>query len=274
MADARLRLQLSTRDLARRAGISQAYVVALERARNSGGQHGPTPTVDVVAALAHALGLDPVKLFTSGLRSAGRHALVVVDDARLPIIGRLREVSGTAVDMWVAARSPNAFPDADASHAIQLRTRTNRRYEPTKVAASLDRELRRLAPAIEGANVGFVFGEMSDVMTKLDDPSSVIAFEDTWATVTTNAAAHVGARAQWNVCVYEIAAIQALADPVAASLSLMRTHDIVLASRNDHLISGLAGVRQIAVQLRPPTQSAKAWRTTVDHIVGEVRRAS
>jgi hypothetical protein len=248
--------------------------VALERARNSANEPGPTPTVDVVAALAHALGLDPVRLFTSSLRSAGRHVLVVVDDARLPILDRMRAIAGPTVDRWVTARSANAAPDAIGGHAMQLRSRANRTYETTTIAMSLRRELKRLAPVIEGANVGFVFAEMSDVMARLDDPSSVIAFEDSWGTVVTDAAAKVGAHAEWNVCLYEISAIQALPDPVAAAISLIRTHDTVLADRHDHLVSGLAAVRYIAERLRPSTQSGRAWRSTVDHIVGEVGSAS
>jgi hypothetical protein len=244
--------------------------VALERARNSASEPGPTPTVDVVAALAHALGLDPVRLFGDTLRSAGRHALLVVDDARQPIIDRMRAIAGPTVDTWVAARSAKAAPEASGSHAMQLRSRANRTYETTTIASSLGRELKRLAPVIEGTNVGFVFAEMSDVMARLDDPSSVIAFEDSWGTVVADAAGNVGARAEWNVCLYEISAIQALPDPVSAAISLIRTHDIVLADRHDHLLSGLAGVRYIAERLRPSTQSARAWRSTVDRIVGEV----
>jgi hypothetical protein len=230
--------------------------------------------VDVVARLAHAFGLDPVVLFASCLRSAGRHALLVVDDVHQPIIDQMRNVAGPTVDAWVAARSANARAVADGSHALQLRNRANKTYETTAIAASLDRELTRLAPVIEGANVGFVFAEMSEAMATLDDPSSVIAFEDSWAAVVANAAAKVGAHAEWNVCAYEISAIQALPDPIGAAVALMRTHDTVLATRQGHMVDGHRGVRHIVAQLRPPTESVRAWRVTTDRIVAEFGRVS
>jgi Helix-turn-helix domain len=263
---------LSTRDVARLAGISQAYVVALERARSAVGEPTPTPTVDVVARLAHALGLDPLALFAVSLRSAGRHALLVVDDASQPVINRMRHVAGPAVDTWVTARSAKALDDG--GHALQLRSRANKTYETEAIAATLGRELTRLAPVIEGANVGFVFAEMSEAMATLDDPSSVIAFEASWATVVASSAAKVGAHAEWNVCVYEISAIQALPDPVAAAVMLIRTHDTVLAVQRDDVISGQRGMRQIVAQLRPPNESVHGWRSTTARIVAELGLAS
>ena len=65
----------STRELAIRAGISQPYVVALERARAGEARRGPTPTVDVVAALAHALDKNILDIFVYSLRPVGRHVL-------------------------------------------------------------------------------------------------------------------------------------------------------------------------------------------------------
>jgi hypothetical protein len=198
----------------------------------------------------------------------------VVGDARQPVIEQMRGAAGPAVDAWIAARSVEGRVVADESHALQLRSRAYKTYETTAIAASLGRELQRLAPVIEGANVGFVFAEMSEAMATLDDPSSVIAFEDSWATVVADAAAKVGAHAEWNVCVYEISAIQALPDPVGAAVALMRTHDTVLATRDGQMFGGHRGVRHIAAQLRPPTESVRAWRATTDRIVAEFGRAS
>jgi transcriptional regulator with XRE-family HTH domain len=269
VAEARHRLQLSTRDVARRAGISQAYVVALERARAAGGEPSPTPTVDVVARLAFALGLDPLVLVASGLRSAGRHVLCVVEDARLPIVNRLRDLAGRSVDTWVAARPAGGSVVADGSHPLRLRRGVSSAYEPTAIAASLGRELKRLAPVIDGANIGCVFAEMSEVMTTLEDARSVIAFEDSWDAVVANAAAKFGAHAEWNVCVYEISALRALPDPVGSVTSLVRTHDTVLAFGQDRVATGSRSVRHIVAQLRPPTQSVRAWRATTDHLAAE-----
>jgi transcriptional regulator with XRE-family HTH domain len=271
ISEARRRLQLSTRDVARIAGISQAYVVALERPRTSHDAPGPTPTLDVAARLAYALDLDPIRLIADGLRAASRHALLVVDDARRPVVDAMRKLAGPAVDAWIAAR-PTSAPrlPSDGSHTVQLRTNLKRPYQPTSIAASLNRELKRLAPVIDGATVGLVFAEMSEVMATLKDPSSVIAFEDSWARVVANAAARVGARAEWNVCVYEIAALRALPDPVGAAVSLMRTHDTVLAIHNDRMVSGHSGVRRIVSELRPPTESVRVWRATTDRVIADL----
>jgi hypothetical protein len=123
---------------------------------------------------------------------------------------------------------------------------------------------------VEGANIGLVFSEMSEVMAKIDNPSVVISFEDSWATVVANAAAKVGAHAEWNVCVYEIAALRALPDPVAAAVSLVRTHDTVLDFHQDRIGVGQRGVRQIVTHLRPANHTVRSWRATTDRIVADL----
>ena len=143
---ARQRLGLSTRELSRIAGISQPYVVALERARNSGLRQGPTPTVEVVARLAHALGCEPATLFAAALRQVGRHVLLVVDDAERSPLEYARQATRPGPDTWVlAGLSPAIRGAAGAGHrSIALHRDSRREYEPANIASSLRDELQRL----------------------------------------------------------------------------------------------------------------------------------
>ncbi len=262
--------QLSTRDLARLAGISQSYVVALERPQSAGDPPGPTPTVDVLARLAHALGLHPGELFEQSMRPAGRHVLLVVDDANQPMLDSVRSLTGDRTATWVAADA------AREPHALPLRLRRNKRtrYERTVIEASLHGELARLAPLITGHDVGFVFAEMSAVMTALHNPEELIDFEHRWAEVVATAAANVGAHAAWNVCVYEIDALRALPDPIAATLELVRSHDTVWSIDHNRVSVGAKGVRRIAERLRPEGSSARSWQSVTNRLVDQSRLAS
>ena len=118
--------------------------------------------------------------------------------------------------------------------------------------------------------MGLVFAETSDVMSALDDPLTVIAFEHQWAEIVTDAAASVGAHAAWNVCVYEIGALKALEDPVDAALELMRSHDTLWAARRSEVANGASAARRILGRLRPATVTRGAWRTTSEHFVEDL----
>ena len=117
IAQRRTALGLSTRDLARLAAISQSYVVALERSRLRG--DGPTPTIDVVARLASALGLSPTDLFHGGLRRTSTHVLLVVDDLRratMPSVLRAApELQGQTVLLNLSGRG-----DKDVNEVARL----------------------------------------------------------------------------------------------------------------------------------------------------------
>jgi hypothetical protein len=225
------------------AGISQAYVVALERPVVNEATIGPTPTVDVVARIAFALGLDPVELLRSSLRSVGRHVLLVVDNESESPVSILRRVSGNGVQSWIMA-SPIAQSDPTVG-SIRLRTRAAKSYRPESIAVSLRRELKRCAPAISGKRIGLVFNEMSEAIATVTNPMSIIEYEQSWPEVVNDAALSVHSTVEWNVCVYSFEAIRSLPDPQAATESLMNHHDTVLTAADDRLVSGLAARRAI-----------------------------
>lgn len=266
----RRRLQWSTRVLAAHAAISQPYVVALERAATHPAQPGPTPTVDVVGRLAHALGLDATALFALSMRRVGRHALLVTDDGQASAAQVARRRVGRGLDTWVVARTGGADDD---TLSIDLR-RGTARYRPAAITAALGTELRRLAPAVEGRHIGLVFAETSAVMSNLDDPTTIVEFEHRWGHVVGAAAASVGAHAAYNVCVYESAALAALDHPVEAVTDLLRSHDEVWSARQGRLVTGADAARRVLGRLRPTGCSASAWRQSVDDIIHDLGLAA
>ena len=87
---ARRQLGRSTRDIAKRADVSQPYVVALERAAR--GVDGPTPTIDVLVRLAAALDLSADVCRERGLSvdEAGFHAAMAKQQAAGRAAGKFK----------------------------------------------------------------------------------------------------------------------------------------------------------------------------------------
>ncbi len=268
VSGSRIALGWSTRELARRARISQSYVVALERPGSMPGEGGPTPTLDVVARLAAAIGIDVHQLVSAGLRPVGRHVLLVVDDHTVPTLERARGAA-TSVDRWlVAARDRQ---DSAVEHQlIDLRRDRRQRYEHGAIEESLRAELALLQPSVRGEQLGLIFAETSDVMSSLVDPTPVLSFEERWSDVVTGAADDLGAHAAWNVCVYEMAALSALGDPLAATMHLMRTHDTLWSGRGADTAVGATAARRILRELRPAGSSPGVWRQAVEELITEL----
>lgn len=272
MLDARRRLGVSSRDLARRAGISQAYVVRLERASLPGTHPRPTPTVDVLARLAEALQLQPADLLASTLRRAGRHVLLVTDGCVRHPLDHVSASVGGSVDTWLLASSAaRLHPAARADHrSIDLRRGPPRAYDPHVIADSVRDELAVLAGELHGQQLGMIFPEVSHVMRTLANPAVVIDFECRWADVVSSAAATIGAHAAWNVCVYDVDALRHVADPVEAAVDLMRTHDTIWSARSDRVVAGVPAARRILGGLRPADRPAAAWRAMANRLIEEL----
>jgi len=217
----------STRDLSQRAGISQPYVVALERARAGEERRGPTPTVDVVAALAHALDRDLLDIFIYSLRPVAQHVLLVTQGNATPPLDILRAESGETVDNWV--------------HPITLHREKSATYDQKKISKQLNVEIAAMKEHIDGKNVGLVFTETSNVMQYVSNPQAVISFEHTWADVVAQAVKSVGGHAAWNVCVYTAASMSQLPDGIASAQVLFDTHsEVWFASGEDVTIGEVA----------------------------------
>jgi transcriptional regulator with XRE-family HTH domain len=217
----------STRELAVRAGISQPYVVALERARAGEERRGPTPTVDVVAALAHALDKNLLDIFVYSLRPVAQHVLLVTQGSATPPLDILRAESGETVDNWV--------------HPITLHREKSATYDQKKISKQLSAEIAAMKERINGNNVGLVFTETSNVMQHVSNPQAIIDFEHKWADVVAEAVKSVGGHAAWNVCVYTAASMNALHGGAASAQVLFDTHsEVWFASGDDVTIGDLA----------------------------------
>lgn len=214
----RNQLGWSTRELAQRANISQPYVVALERARNtkSKTKTTPTPTVDVIAQLAFALDIDASTLFARAMKIASRHVLLVVDETAPTPLKIVQQSSINQPQKWLCAAK---------SGDISLRRKKSRQYKPADIAKALNTELQNLRGKIANQTLGLIFSETSEAMTEFDNPQAVLKFENKWADIVDKAATSVGAQSAFNICVYKIADLKTLTNPTKAFDELIEVHD-------------------------------------------------
>jgi transcriptional regulator with XRE-family HTH domain len=268
-------LDWSMRELARRAGMSQPYVVALER----GALNGPTPTVEVVARLAHALGIDPTDLFAQSLRPAGRHVLLVTDGAAPPSLDAVRrfaapDPSGPPQWVWAASSATGRRSGAGPDATIDLRRDLTDPYDPHRIEQALDRELDAVSIDTAGHDIGFVFADTSRVMAAADEPGVLLEFERRWADVVAGCARRHGARAAWNVCVYALADLSRTSDPAGTAVDLIRSHDDVWWRHGGRAATGRSAVTSILRPLAPPGTTARAWRARVATVADEFSRVA
>ena len=256
LCDGRRVLGLSTRDLAQLAGVSQAYIVALERAARPLAENGPTPTVEVVARLAWALRREPTALFAASLRYPARHVLHIIEfPGKQSSLDLARDAATTPVDAWIwsTAKASGAPDGAPVHDSIRLHLQRDRAYKPERIVDVMKRELAALNGVRPGElgrqRLGLVFDEMSEVMRTVTDPDAVIAFEANWAQTVEAAVNTIGARVAWNVCVYELAALRRLSDPAGAAQSLLRSHDTVWFSHARGRATGDAAARRLLRRL-------------------------
>lgn len=273
----------STREVARRAGISQPYVVALERAARPGGatSHAPTPTLDVVARLAAAFSISPTALLESALRPTGRHVLYVADGDASPLTalaGDAGESDGDGddrVDAWIWV-GDGAPPATARPHAAPRRMRLRRELTPTfdhdAVARALTTELRSIPADTRPTHVGLVFGDTSRVLDRLAEPGSLIDAEHTWARTVSTAAWSAGVHASRNVCVYQLDSLRRLDDPAAACLDLLRSHDDVWFDAGRRARRGRPAARGLLHAVRPDGVPAHRWRTEVAQLLAQEAR--
>lgn len=270
IAAARTERGWSTRELARRAGISQPYVVALERSREAATERTPTPAVDVVARLADALGIDPATLLSAAVRRSARHVVLVLDSDHRHPLSHAREFAGDNDSQWVWASSQsNGVPRA-AHHHIDLRRERDGDYRPADIARSLHRELRGLGHDIAGQRLGLVFPETGAVMATIDHPGTVLEFERGWGEVVSEAAIAANSHAAWNVCVYEVQVLRGLDDPVAAFLELVRSHDAVWAAGRRQRSAGADAALHVLERLRPPGADTAHWSVHARQLVASL----
>lgn len=256
-------LGYSTRDLAQRAGVSQSYVVALEGSRSSRDAAGPSPTIDVLVRLASALGSEPAALLEPSVHRSGPHVLLVVEDdgaslfdvAKSFIADQGDAADAAGVDSWVTAGHRRDMAEAD--HHIPLHLGAGP-YDRAEVARAIDHGLATLGPVIDGRRLGLIFSEDPSVL--IDEAAAVLAAEHDWSAMVGRAVCAAGARPAWNLCVYELDVLRQMADPFAASLELIQSHDAVWTTCGSSLHRNRAASMRLLRHLRPPRTSAEHWR--------------
>ena len=151
--DRRLELGLSVRTLAARAGVSPAYVTAIERGRNPATGRPAVPSVAVLAGLAAALELDVARLLAtlrlSGERARAGHVLLYgLDGCESPLEASER-LFGDRVDHWLCIADPRGEePALPGGRAIVRQWQVGEfpydgpRLVPDQLVSALELEVR------------------------------------------------------------------------------------------------------------------------------------
>ena len=284
LSDRRHQLGLTTRQLARRANISQPYVVALERSRHGvdakrNGNISPSPTVDMIARLAKALQMNAQDLFSLAIRPAGKHILLLMEDNAMTSLERARNASKRSASNktenpqeWLCAGG-----QADRTNrkdqdylSISLHRDINNAYKPKAIATSLGKELSRHQAKISGSDIGIVFDETSLLMNHVNNPMSIVEFEHDWSRVVTDASQSVGAFAALNVCVYRIDNLLELHNPAEVAQDLLRSHDNVWSARSKSIITGAVAAKRLLSLVRPKNVTVTNWSAHTNTVIQEL----
>lgn len=271
-------LGLSVRALAARAGVSPAYVTALERGRNPATGRPAVPSVSVLAGLAGALELDVARLLAtlrlSGEPTGAGHVLLYgLDGGESPLEASER-LFGGAVDHWLCIADPRGEePALPAGRATVRRWQLGEfpydgpRLVPGRLVEALEAEVRELAPAHAGRRVGLLIADCSAVMRRVQNAEAEVALERRWdAEVRRIWAEHLHVPPAVDVCAYLHADVEALGlsiDQLATALELVRRHDRVILLDRGGTVAGRSAIRRILERVRPAGVAAGAWRELV-----------
>ncbi|MCL4289890.1 MAG: helix-turn-helix domain-containing protein [Thermoleophilia bacterium] len=275
--DRRRELGLSVRALAARAGVSPAYVTAIERGRNPATGRPAVPSVAVLVGLAAALELEVARLLDSlrlpGTRAAGHVLLYSCDDRACPL-GASENLFGDRVDHWLCIADPRGDqPALPGGRATVRRWQLGEfpydgpRLVPGQLVSALELEARELARAHAGHRVGLLIADCSAVMRRVQNAEAEVALERRWdAEVHRIWAEHLHGPPAVDVCFYRHADVEALGlsiDQLATALELVRQHDLVILLDGDDTVTGPPAVRRILERARPVGVGAGPWRELV-----------
>ena len=272
--DRRRELGLSVRALAARAGVSPAYVSAIERGRNPATGRPAVPSVAVLVGLAAALELGVARLLDSlrlpGTSAAGHVLLYSFDDRACPLEAS-EGLFGDRVDHWLCIADPRGEePALPGGRATVRQWQLGKfpydgpRLVPDQLVAALELEVRELARVHAGRRVGLLIADCSAVMRRVQNAEAEVALERRWdSEVHRIWAEHLHCPPAVDVCAYRHADVEALGlsiDQLATALELVRQHDLVILLGGDGPLTGLPAIRRILERARPPGVGAGAWR--------------
>ena len=272
--DRRRELGLSVRALAARAGVSPAYVSAIERGRNPATGRPAVPSVAVLVGLAAALELGVARLLDSlrlpGTSAAGHVLLYSFDDRACPLEAS-EGLFGDRVDHWLCIADPRGEePALPGGRATVRQWQLGKfpydgpRLVPDQLVAALELEVRELARVHAGRRVGLLIADCSAVMRRVQNAEAEVALERRWdSEVHRIWAEHLHCPPAVDVCAYRHADVEALGlsiDQLATALELVRQHDLVILLGGDGPLTGLPAIRRTLERARPPGVGAGAWR--------------
>jgi hypothetical protein len=267
------------RDVSREAGISPAYLVALEHGHNPTTGRPPTPSPRIITELGRVLGIDRSVLLdlastpppTSAhvlLYQTGPASASAMDAARLLFAGR--------VDGWVEIVPPGVAARASSARDILARAQgplgvwgdEKRSFQPEEALGSLEGVLRHARRLSDIPRLGFVFGANSDGLRTIDNPEALLTSEVTWERDVGNLCRHLlGVEPLANICVYrepDLCGLSAQLTPLTAAVRLIETHPHVAVQEPEGSITtGLAAVERILAAARPAVTSRDTWMALV-----------
>lgn len=291
LRDRRQQLGLSVRALAHRAGISPAYVSAIETGHNPSTGRPPVPSAAILSRIADALALDVQRLIRAASAPAEaaealpEHVLLYSFDeqpaALLPLID---ELFGSAVDHWLYIADPRGEPPGPTPRATICRWNLGEypyatpHLDPADIVKALESQVQALATTHAGRRVGIAITDCSAVMRYVQNADAEVGLESTWHDhVDRIWVTHLGARAAIDVCAYRHDDIEALGltiDQLGTALDLITNHDrVVVVSADRNVATGASAIRRLLQPACPPGTSARSWASLTDAAAGTLATA-
>ncbi len=243
----RMELELSLRFVAREAGISPSYLVALEQGRNPTTGRPPMPSPRVLAALGRVLGIGRTTLLElAAPQPPSPHVLLYQTGARPGSpADAARRLFADAVDGWLEVPPPGG----------------------TGPLAALENSLVGHRGASSASRLGLMFGARPRHRRGADLRADIDR-EATWEEDVAEICRHaLGVEPVANVCVYREADIRRRADvldPLTSALELVRTHPVVaVQGSSTGVVTGPRAIERVLGGVAPPTTDPDTWRELV-----------
>ena len=273
----REQLGLSTRETARRIGISPSYLVALEQGRNPSTGRASVPSPPILAAIGRVFDIELATLLdASGAPTSPSAHLLLYQRGRghQPPLEAARRLFAGQVDAWIEMVDPRRSDDAESppddvlvrNRWLLSRTQSGSRvFETARALEVLSDFLARAPRSSPRPRLGIIFGASSAVLRSIENPPALLESETTWEhDVGAECRVALGVEPAANVCVYREADIQELAarlDPLATVLSLIRAHPHVAVQDDSGVTAGLAAIETILSAARPVGVSSETWES-------------
>lgn len=281
--DRRGQLGLSVRAVARIAGVSPAYVNALELGRRSTAGRPSSPSVRVIAGLATALQLAPAALLRElgapRAASHGEHVLLYcLGPQSMPSLELVEQLYGDQVDRWLYIADPR--DTVSASRADERRARVchwplgafpypDRTLVAENIVEALAEEVASMDPARGSERFGVAIADCSAVMRWAQNAEAEVELEGSWdAHVERIWTERFGSPPAVNICAYwhdDLDTVGHAIDQVGTALSLIRTHDaIVVIDEQGAGTTGSPAIRRMLEQVRPSGVTSSSWTELAD----------